>query len=84
MFLKAYWILLQIFIMARFHQKKKKNSQEKMVKLLDDFKEYSPIKLEKIKSREETLNDAKKLYNNRNNVIKTFENRVFPFKHRFQ
>ena len=55
-----------------------------MVKLLDDFKEYSPIKLEKIKSREETLNDAKKLYNNRNNVIKTFENRVFPFKHRFQ
>ena len=83
MFLKAYWILLQIFIMARFHQKRK-NSQEKMVKLLDDFKEYSPIKLEKIKSREETLNDAKKLYNNRNNVIKTFENRVFPFKHRFQ
>ena len=55
-----------------------------MVKLLDDFKEYSPIKLEKIKSREETLNDAKKLYNNRNNVIKTFENRVFPFNHGFQ
>ena len=50
-----------------------------MCELLNDLKEYNPTKLHKIKSREETLNDAEKLYKNRYNVIKAFENRVFPF-----
>ena len=55
-----------------------------MFELLDYLKEYNPTKLDKIKSREETLNDAEKLYKNRSSVIKAFENGVFPFNHRFQ
>ena len=61
-----------------------KNSQYKMFKLSDDLKEYNPTRLDKIKSREETLNDAEKLYNNRSRVIKVFENRVFPFNYGFK
>ena len=49
-----------------------------MFELLDYLKEYNPTKLDKIKSREETLNDAEKLYKNRSSVIKAFENGVFP------
>ena len=63
---------------------KAKNSQYKMFELLDYLKEYNPTKLDKIKSREETLNDAEKLYKNRSNVIKAFLNRVFPFNYGFQ
>ena len=55
-----------------------------MFKLLDNLEDYNPTRLDKIKSREETLNGAEKLYNNRSNVIKTFENRVFPFHYGFQ
>ena len=61
---------------------KVKNSQYKMFKLLNNLKEYNPTKLDKIKSREETLNDAEKLYND--NVIKGFENGVFLFNYGFQ
>ena len=39
---------------------KAKNSQYKMFELLNNLKEYNPKKLDKIKSREETLNDAEK------------------------
>ena len=53
-----------------------------MFKLLNNLKEYNPTKLDKIKSREETLNDAEKLYND--NVIKGFENGVFLFNYGFQ
>ena len=55
-----------------------------MFELLDYLKEYSPTKLDKIKSREETLNDAEKLYKNRNSVIKAFENGIFLFNYGFQ
>ena len=55
-----------------------------MFELLDYLKEYNPTKLDKIKSREETLNDAEKLYKNRSSVIKAFENGVFPFNYGFQ
>ena len=34
-------------------------------------------KLKKIKSEEEAITIAEKLYNNRENAIKTFENKVF-------
>ena len=34
-------------------------------------------KLKKIKSKEEAISIAEKLYNNRENTIKTFENKVF-------
>ena len=59
--------------------KKAKKSQYKMFELLDYLKEYNPKKLDKVKSRERTLNDAEKLYKSRSSVIKAFENEVFPF-----
>ena len=61
-----------------------KNSQYKMLGLLNDLKKYDPKKLDKIKSREKALINAEKLHNNRNKVIKTFEDGFFPFKDRFQ
>ena len=63
---------------------KAKNSQYKMLELLNDLKDYNPTRLDKIRSKEETLNDAEKLYKSRSNVIKAFENRVFPFNYGFQ
>ena len=53
-----------------------------MLKQLKDLEKYDRKNLDK-NSRKETLINVKKLYNNRNNVIKAFENRVFPFKDRF-
>ena len=38
----------------------------------------------KKKSKEEALINKEKLYNNRNNVNKAFENEVFPFKDGFK
>ena len=63
---------------------KAENSQYKMFELLDYLKEYNPTELDKVKPREETLNDAKKLYKNRSSVIKAFENGDFPFNYGFQ
>ena len=37
----------------------------------------------KKKSKEEALINKEKLYNNRNNVNKAFENEAFPFKDGF-
>ena len=61
-----------------------KNSKYKKFESLDNLKEYNPTRLDKIKSREETLNDAEKLFNNRSNVIKASENKVFPLNYGFQ
>ena len=61
-----------------------KNSQYKMFKVLDDLNEYNPTRLDKMKTRDKTLNDAEKLYKNKSNVIKAFESGVFPFNHGFQ
>ena len=56
-----------------------------MFKLLDYLREYDPTNLDKIKPREKTINNVRKLHNNRNNDIKTFENGVvFSFSHGFQ
>ena len=41
-----------------------------MFKLLNDLKEYNLKNLDKIKSKEETIINAKKLYKNRNNVLR--------------
>ena len=54
-----------------------------MFRLLNNFKKYESKRLKKIKSKEEALTKAEKLYNNRDNVIKAFENRVFSFKDGF-
>ena len=48
------------------------------------MKDYNPTNPDKIKSKGETLIDAEKLYKNRINVIKAFENEVFPFSYGFQ
>ena len=55
-----------------------------MFGLLNDLKDYNPTKLDKIKYKDETLNDAVKLHSNRNNVIKAFENGVFPPNYEFK
>ena len=55
-----------------------------MFGLLNDFKKYEPKKLKKIKSKEEAPTNTEKLYNNRGNVIKAFENGVFPFSDGFK
>ena len=54
-------------------------SQYRIFSLLNDLKEFNLKKLDKIKSKEEILIYAEKLYNNRNIVIKTFEDGVFLF-----
>ena len=64
--------------------KEAKNSQYKMFELLNDLEDYNPTNPDKIKSTEETLNDAEKLFKNRISVIKAFENGVFPFNYGFQ
>ena len=55
-----------------------------MFSLLNDLKKYNPKNIDKIKSKEEALINAEKLYNNRNNVIKAFEDGVFSFNDGFQ
>ena len=55
-----------------------------MFSLLKDLKKYDPKNLDKIKSKKEPLINAEKLYNNRNNVIKVFEDGVFSFNDGFQ
>ena len=45
-----------------------------MLKQLKDQEEDDPKNLDKLKSENETLINAKKLYNNRDNVIRAFEN----------
>ena len=55
-----------------------------MFGLLNDFKKYEPKKIKKIKSKEEAPTNTEKLYNNRDNVIKAFENGVFPFSDGFK
>ena len=55
-----------------------------MFELLDNLKEYNPTRLDKIKSREETLSYIKKMYKNRSNAINAFENGIFSFNYGFQ
>ena len=55
-----------------------------MLRQLNDLNEYDPTNINKIKSKKETLINAGKLYNNKNNVNAAFENGAFPFKDGFQ
>ena len=54
-----------------------------MLKQLENLEESDPKNLDIIKSREETLVEAKELYNNRDNIITAFEDGIFPFKDGF-
>ena len=57
-----------------------KKNQYKMFMLLNELRNYKPTNPDKIRERKETLTSAEMLHNSRSNVIKAFENRVFPFK----
>ena len=59
---------------------KEKNSQYKMLKQLNDLKEFDPTNRNKTNCKKETLFNAEKVYKNRDNVIKAFENGVSPFE----
>ena len=64
--------------------KEAKQDQYKMSNQLKDLEKYTPKNPDKIKSRKETLINAKKLHNNRYHVIKAFEDGVFPFEDGFR
>ena len=55
-----------------------------MLKQLKVLEKYYPKNPDKINSRKETLINAEQLYSNRGDVIKAFENGVFPFRDGFQ
>ena len=61
-----------------------KKDQYKMLKKLKDLEEYDPKNLDKINSKKETLISPEKVHNNRDNVIRAFENEILPFKNGFQ
>ena len=64
--------------------KEAKNDQYQMLKQLKVLEKYNSKNPDKTNSRKETLINAEKLYNTRDNVIKTFENGVFLFKDGFR
>ena len=75
---------LNIYHAGKTSLEEAKKDQYKMLKKLKDLEEYDPKYLDKINSQRETLISAEKIYNNRDNVIKAFENGIFPFKVEFQ
>ena len=52
--------------------------------LLNILKWYNPTNVEKIKEKKETLINAERLYNNRNNVIKVFKKGIFLYTDGFE
>ena len=60
------------------------NKQGEIKILLNKLRKYNPTKLKKIKAKEETLSTAKKLFNNRQEVIDAFKTGIFPYIDRFQ
>ena len=63
--------------------KEAKKNPYQMFKQLKDLEGYSLTNLGRINSKKEKLINAKESYNNRENVIKAFENGVFAFKDGF-
>ena len=51
-----------------------------MLILINKLKGYGPSNPKKIKSRQEVLDNAEKLYNIRNGIINAFESKIF-FRH---
>ena len=60
-----------------------KKYQYKMLKHLKDLEKNDPKNPEKKNSKKETLINAEELYNNKGNVIKAFEDGIFPFNNGF-
>ena len=73
--------LIDSIIYHKDSLKDAKDSQNRVLATLDDFKRYSPKKSEAI---EEKLTDAERFYDYRNKVIEAFEDGVFPFNDEFQ
>ena len=61
-----------------------KDSQNRMLAKLDDFKKHNPKNPEVIEGEKEILIDAERFYDYRNKVIEAFEDGVFLFKDGFQ
>ena len=64
--------------------KDEENKQHEIKILLKKLRKYNPTKLKKIKAKEETLSTAKKLLNNRQEVIDAFKTGIFPYIDGFQ
>ena len=64
--------------------KYEENKQSEIKILLNKLRKNNPTKLKKIKAKEETLSTAKKLLNNRQEVIDAFKTGIFPYIDRFQ
>ena len=64
--------------------KYEENKQSEIKVLLNKLRKNNPTKLKKIKAKEETLSTAKKLLNNRQEVIDAFKTGIFPYIDRFQ
>ena len=60
-----------------------KKDQYKMLKHLKDLEKHDLKNPEKKNSKKETLINAEQLYNNKGNVIKAFEDGIFPFNNGF-
>ena len=61
-----------------------KDTQNKMFAKLDGFEECNPRKPGTVEEKKEVLINAYKFYNTRNELIKAFEDGVFPLKDGFQ
>ena len=82
--LKIHLIWLQLFPETKVYLKNAEDKQNQIKILLNKLRKYSPTNLKKIKAKEETLSAAEKLLNNRQEVIKTFKTRIFPYIDGFQ
>ena len=60
------------------------NKQSDIKILLNKLRNYNPTKPKNIKAKEETIIAAKKLLNNRQNVIDAFKTSIFSYKDGFQ
>ena len=60
------------------------NEQHNIKILLNKLRNYNPTKPKKIKAKEEALSAAKKLLNNRQEVIVAFKTGIFPYIDGFQ
>ena len=57
--------------------KQAKDEQDEMKEKITKLENYNPINEQKIKSKEEVFNNAKKLFDIRSKIIKAFEDGVF-------
>ena len=59
-----------------------KNEQDNIAVLINKLKNYIPTNPKKVKSTQEVLDNAQKLYNIRNDIINVFESNIFTTKQR--